>query len=62
MQVWKKGSKPPPGEYEFKARTGGRLRVWVGDEMVFVNGETKTFEQIFQAGQLTGPIEGDHDD
>ncbi len=57
MQVWKKGSVPPPGEYEFRAMTGGRLRVWVGDGFVVVNGESKTLEQVFQAGQLSGPME-----
>lgn len=61
MQIWKKGSLPPPGEYEFKARTGGRLRVWLGDGIAFVNGETKTFDQLFQSGQLIGPIEEDCD-
>jgi hypothetical protein len=57
MQIWKKGSIPPPGEYEFSARTGGRLSVWVGEEFVMVNGEPKTLEQVFQAGNLSGPME-----
>ena len=57
MQVWKKGSVPPPGEYEFRARTGGRLRVWVGEGFVVMNGESKTLEQVFHAGQLSGPME-----
>lgn len=57
MQIWQKGSTPPPGEYEYTAFSGGRLRVWVGDGIVIVNGEPQPFEQVFNIGRLTGPIE-----
>lgn len=56
-KVWKSGSTPPPGEYEFQTRTGGRLAVWVGEGFAVVNGESKTLDQVFQLGHLIGPME-----
>lgn len=59
MQTWNSGSTPPQGEYEFIARTGGRLRVWVTNDSVIMNGEPTELERAFNLGSLVGPIDDD---
>ena len=56
-KTWKRGSKPTPGEYELILKTGGKVNVWVGQDMVILNDMPHPLEKAFEMGFLRGPVE-----